>query len=386
MRNIPFGKPIIGKEEKDAIARVLEGTTFVHGPLAHEFEHDFAAYTKAPYAVSVSSCTAGLHLAYFYLGLKAGDEVIVPAQTHVATAHAVEFCGAKPVFVDAERNTGNIDIDQIEAAITPRTKAISIVHFLGMPVDMDKINAIAKKHNLFVVEDCALAIGTYYNGIHAGLHGDLGCYSFYPVKHMTTTEGGMVITKHEQIATKLQRQKAFGVDRTVGERKVPGIYDVTMLGYNYRLNEVQAAMGIEQIKRLDSFLTTRKQNFDALYTGLKEIDEITLLQSSNGQFQSSYYCLSLVLNTEVADKRFEIVKQLNEMGIGTSVYYPKPVPHLQYYKEKYGFTENSYPNASWISYNSIALSVAPHLNLEDMQYMVNEVKNAIVKVKKLVYA
>ena len=219
IRNLPFGMPIIGEEEKQAVIEVLNSPILVHGPKAHDFERDFAAFTKAPFAVSVSSCTAALHLAYFYLGLGPGDEVIVPAQTHVATVHSVELVGATSVFVDAEKETGNIDIAQIEEKITPRTKALSIVHFLGMPVNMDKIMAIAKKHKLFVVEDCALAMGTYFKGIHAGLHGDVGCFSFYPVKHMTTAEGGMLITGHEQVAQKITRQKAFGVDRHVGERK-----------------------------------------------------------------------------------------------------------------------------------------------------------------------
>lgn len=386
MRNIPFGKPIIGNEEKEAVSRVLDGTTLVHGPIAKEFEQVFANYTKAPYAISVSSCTAGLHLAYFYFGIKPGDEIIVPAQTHVATAHAVEFCGATPVFVDAERNSGNIDIDKIEMKITSRTKAISLVHFLGMPVDMDKINTIAKKYNLLVVEDCALAIGTYYNGIHAGLHGDLGCYSFYPVKHMTTAEGGMIITQNEKIAAKIHRLKAFGVDRTTDERKVPGVYDVTMLGYNYRMNEIQAAIGIAQVKRLDYFLAKRKENYEVLYDKLKEMSEITLLKSSHGKFQSSYYCMTIILNDDCANKRFEIVNLLNEKGIGTSVYYPKPVPHMKYYKEKYGYPEESFPVASWISYNSIALPVGPHLSTDDMDYIAEGVKNSLLKVKKQIYA
>ncbi|HYF04219.1 MAG TPA: aminotransferase class I/II-fold pyridoxal phosphate-dependent enzyme, partial [Patescibacteria group bacterium] len=209
-RNVPFGRPLLGKEEKQAVADVLEGDILVHGPKAKEFENAFAAYTRAPHAVSVSSCTAALHLSYFYLGLGKGDEVIVPAQTHNATAHSVELTGAKPVFVDAEIRTGNIDIEQIEAAITERTRAISIVHYLGLPVDMPHIMEIAKKHNLFVVEDCALAIGAQLDGIHAGLFGDVGCFSFYPVKHMTTAEGGMLITKDEKIALKIARQKAFG--------------------------------------------------------------------------------------------------------------------------------------------------------------------------------
>ena len=377
MKTIPFGRPMIGEEEKSAVMEVLNDPILVHGPRSKEFENSFAAYTKAPHAVSVSSCTAALHLSYFYLKLKAGDEVIVPAQTHNATAHAVEFCGAKPVFVDAEIKTGNIDIDQIEPLITERTKAISIVHFLGMPVNMDRINEIAKKYGLFVVEDDALAIGTYYKGVHAGLLGDAGCFSFYPIKHMTTAEGGMLITRNEEIATGITRQRAFGVDRTQGERKIPGIYDVTMLGYNYRMNEIQAALGIEQVKRMNEFLKQRKLNYERLYDGLKEIDEIFLFQSSHGDYQSSYYCLSMLLNESLVKKRFEIVDYLKGHGVGTSVYYPHPVPHLTYYKEKYDYGEETYPVAAMISNGSIALPVGPHLNIEDMDYITETIKKAI---------
>ncbi len=381
MKTIPFGRPMIGEEEKSAVMEVLNDPILVHGPRSKEFENSFAAYTKAPHAVSVSSCTAALHLSYFYLKLKAGDEVIVPAQTHNATAHAVEFCGAKPVFVDAEIKTGNIDIDQIEPLITERTKAISIVHFLGMPVNMDRINEIAKKYGLFVVEDDALAIGTYYKGVHAGLLGDAGCFSFYPIKHMTTAEGGMLITRNEEIATGITRQRAFGVDRTQGERKIPGIYDVTMLGYNYRMNEIQAALGIEQVKRMNEFLKQRKLNYERLYDGLKEIDEIFLFQSSHGDYQSSYYCLSMLLNESLVKKRFEIVDYLKGHGVGTSVYYPHPVPHLTYYKEKYGYGEETYPVAAMISNGSIALPVGPHLNIEDMDYIIASISKAINEVK-----
>ena len=381
MKTIPFGRPMIGEEEKSAVMEVLNDPILVHGPRSKEFENSFAAYTKAPHAVSVSSCTAALHLSYFYLKLKAGDEVIVPAQTHNATAHAVEFCGAKPVFVDAEIKTGNIDIDQIEPLITERTKAISIVHFLGMPVNMDRINEIAKKYGLFVVEDDALAIGTYYKGVHAGLLGDVGCFSFYPIKHMTTAEGGMLITQNDKIAANISKQKAFGVDRTQGERKIPGIYDVTMLGYNYRMNEIQAALGIEQVKRMNEFLKQRKLNYERLYDGLKEIDEIFLFQSSHGDYQSSYYCLSMLLNESLVKKRFEIVDYLKGHGVGTSVYYPHPVPHLTYYKEKYGYGEETYPVAAMISNGSIALPVGPHLNIEDMDYIIASISKAIKEVK-----
>jgi perosamine synthetase len=381
MREIHFGRPTIGDAERAAVMEVLNGPILVHGPRAVAFEQAFAAWTGAPHAVSVSSCTAALHLVYFYLGLGKGDEVIVPAQTHAATAHAVELTGATPVFVDAERRTGNIDIDQIEAALTPRTRAISLVHYLGLPVDMDRVNAIARKRDLFVVEDCALSLGSRYRGVHTGLLGDVGCFSFYPVKHITTAEGGMITTTRPEVAAKISRQKAFGVDRQHGDRKVPGVYDVTMLGFNYRMNEIEAAIGIEQMKRLDNILAVRERNYRALHRALKEIDEIALLETSSADFQSSYYCLSILLNTRLAGLRFELVSKLNAAGVGTSVYYPKAVPDLTYYREKYAFKPGGFPNASWISDASIALPVGPHLNEDDMAYIAATVRAAISELK-----
>jgi perosamine synthetase len=378
-RNIPFGKPMIGDAERAAVTEVLLGTQLVHGPRAKQFEADFAAYVGGGHATSVGSCTAGLHLAYFYLGTGPGDQVIVPAQTHVATAHAVEFTGATPVFVDVDPNTGNIAIDQIEAAITPRTRAISVVHYLGLPVDMDRINAIAKRHKLFVVEDCALAIGSKFKGVHAGLLGDIGCFSFYPVKHITTGEGGMVTARSEAVIRRIERQKAFGVDRTVAERKVPGVYDVTMLGYNYRMNEMAAALGIEQMKRVSGFLARRAENAAVLRAGLKDIAEITLLDGGGGDFGHSQYCIAAVLDDRTARRRQEIIAAINAAGVGTSVYYPVAVPHMTYYKAKYGAREGAFPHASRISNQSIALSVGPHLDGDDMRYTVDAVKNAIGK-------
>lgn len=382
MRTIPFGKPIIGDEERNAVARVLGGTILTHGPLVREFEELFARYTGAEHAIAVSSCMAALHLASLSLGLGLGDEVIVSAETHVATAHAVELVGAKPVFIDSEKSTGNIDLDQIETHINERTRAISIVHYLGMPVDMPRLMNIARKHDLFVIEDCAIALGTYLNGIHAGLFGDVGCFSFYPVKHITTTEGGMVITNNSDIASKISRQRAFGIDRNIiNERPVPGVYDVIDLGLNYRLNELGAALGIEQMKRADGFLKKRKDNHAALTDGLKTIDEIELLQSSHDGYQSSYFCQTMLLKEPLHAKRFEIVNYLKEHGVGTSIYYPIPLPHLTYYKNKYGYNDADFPVAARISGSSIALPVGPHVSGEDIDYMVSTIKNAIAEVK-----
>ncbi len=381
VRTIPFAKPILGETEKQAVAEVLSGNILVHGPKIKQFESAFANWVKADGAVGVSSCTAALHLSYFYLGVGRGDEVIVPAMTHVATAHAVELVGAKPIFVDAEPRTGNIDIEQIEDKITPNTKAISLVHYLGMPVDMHRICEIAERHNLFVVEDCALAVGTYFDGIHAGLHGDVGCFSFYPVKHMTTAEGGMVISKHADVLQKVERQRAFGVDRTHGERSIPGDYDVNMLGFNYRMNEIQAVIGIGQIQRLKNFLAKRKENYKILTSGLSEISEIDMLESSHDKYESSYYCHCIVLKGPLASQRAAVINRLKAKGLGTSIYYPKAVPLLLYYKNKYGFSDGSYPEAERISNNSIALPVGPHLCEEDMLYIVQIIKEVIQEVK-----
>ncbi|WP_416897444.1 MAG: DegT/DnrJ/EryC1/StrS family aminotransferase [Minwuia sp.] len=374
---IHFGRPILGDEERQAVLEVLDSPQLVHGPRAELFEADFAEWCGGGEAITVSSCTAGLHLGYFQMKLGAGGEVIVPAQTHTATAHAVEYCGAKPVFVDAEPETGNIDIDRIEHAITDRTRAISVVHYLGMPVDMDRVMAIAAKYGLPVIEDAALAVGSYVNGVHAGLIGDLGCFSFYPVKHMTTAEGGMLLTRDSEIAARVRRQKAFGLDRTVVERKEPGIYDVTQLGFNYRMNELQAAIGIQQLKRIPDFLAARHRNYWRLEAGLKEIDEIDLFQSNHAHLESSHYCLSVILKGRAEGRRSEIVQGLKDRGIGSSVYYPGPVPMLTYYREKYDLNPADYPVASRISNQSIALPVGPHLDEADMDRIASSLKGAI---------
>ena len=379
LRKFPFGKPLIGEEERQAVMNVLMGPQLVHGPVAKQFEADFSRYVGGGHATSVGSCTAGLHLSYFYLGIGPGDEVIVPAQTHVATAHAVEFTGASCVFVDADAKSGNIALDEIEDKITSRTRAISVVHYLGLPVDMDRVNDIALRHKLFVVEDCALAIGSRFKGVHAGLLGDVGCFSFYPVKHMTTGEGGMVTARDERIIRRMERQKAFGVDRTVAERSVPGVYDVTMLGYNYRMNEMAAAIGVEQLKKVDGFLAARTRNARVLREGLEEISEIFVLDAGGGDFLHSNYCVAAILNDETAAYRTEIIASLNGAGIGTSIYYPQAVPDMTYYRTKYATRQGQFSNASRISNHSIALTVGPHVDEEDMSYTVTAFKEAVRK-------
>jgi dTDP-4-amino-4,6-dideoxygalactose transaminase len=366
MNKIPFGMPMIGEEERNAVLDVLAGPILVHGPRATKFEAEFASFVGAPHAVSVSSCTAGMHLVWFSRGLGVGDEVIMPAMTHVATAHAVALTGATPVFVDAESATGNIDIASIEAAITPRTRGIVVVHYLGMPVDMRRVMEIASRHKLFVMEDCALSIGATVDGVHTGLHGDCGVFSFYPVKHMTTAEGGMIILKNTELAAKLRLTKAFGVDRSHGERAVPGVYDVVELGFNYRMSEIHAAIGIEQVKKLPGFIATRSNNYLRLKEKLAGIKALDMLASTTERLLSSYYCMSVVLPQDLAARRPQILTGMAARGVGASVYYPQPVPRMTYYARRFGWTDGSFPNAEKIADNSIALSVGPHLGGSDM--------------------
>ncbi len=377
-RQIPFAAPTIGDEERRAVLDVLSGPILTHGPRVKEFEAAFARFTGAPHAIAVNSCTAALHLAYIARGIGPGDEVIVPAQTHVATAHAVELCGAKPVFVDSEPRTGNLDIDQVEARITERTKAVSPVHYLGLSVDMDRLMAVARRHGLFVVEDCALALGTYHNGVHAGLHGDVGCFSFYPVKHITTAEGGMLVTRDPKIAAIAATQRAFGIDKNiVSERHVPGAYDVVRLGLNYRLNEIGAAMGLVQLERLPGFLARRRENAQTLAAMLKTVPEVEVIQADCDWRDSSCYCLVAILVPALSGRRLSIVERLKQRGVETSVYYPRPIPALTYYQHRYGGREQDFPVAARISADSIALPVGPHVTSEDVRYIVAALKETL---------
>lgn len=377
MKNIPFARPNISKKEINEVSKTLRSPILVHGPKIIKFEEEFKKFTKAPYAISVSSCTAGMHLVYFTLGLGAGDEVLLPSQSHVATAHAIELTGAKPIFVDVDEKTGNIDVNKLEKKINKKTKAIAVVHFLGIPVDMHKIISIAKKYKLFVLEDCALSLGGKIKNQHTGLLGDAGVFSFYPVKHITTAEGGMIILKNKKFAQKLKLNKAFGVNRNHSERKKNLTYDVVSLGFNYRMNELSATMGIEQLKKLPNFLKIRKENFLNFEKKLESLKNIRVIKNLIKYNESSNYCLSIVLLNNLRNKRDHIINKLKENGIGTSIYYPRAIPEMKYYKMKYNLDRNIFKNASKISKYSISFPIGPHIKNKDISYIIKKLKEII---------
>jgi perosamine synthetase len=363
-RTIPFGRPWINDDDRRAVADVLDGPILAHGPHSASFEEEFGRFVgDGAHCVSVSSCAAALHLAYAYFGLGPGDEAIVPAETHAATANTAEWVGATSVFVDCDPSTGNVTADAIRAAITPRTKAITVVHFVGIPCDMPAIAALAAEHGIALIEDCALAVGARIDGKHVGLFGDVGCFSFYPVKHITTAEGGMFISRHEEVAGRVARLRAHGVDRSHSERSVPGMYDVPSIGLNYRLSEIQAALGRSQLARIDEILERRRANFAELQRALAGAPNPRILVGPG----NSHYCASLVLEGELAVRRDDVLRLIGEHGVGASVYYPQPVPRMTYYREKYGYDAARYPGAETISDCAIALPVGPHLERGDVE-------------------
>jgi len=377
MNKIPFGKPFIGNEEKKLILEVLDSGTLVHGSKSKEFEKAFQKYTGAKDAITVSSCTAGMHLFYFSIGIGKGDEVIIPAQTHVATAHAIELAGAKPVFVDSQYPTGNIDVSLIEKKITKKTKAITVVHYLGNPVDMSAVMKLSKKYKLYLFEDCALALGATIKGKHVGTFGDAGFFSFYPVKHITTAEGGMIILNNIKHSKLLRKKKAFGYNKSLDQRIYPGVYDVDELGFNYRMSELHSSLGIIQLKRLKNFLKKRSFNFKYLENNLKELRNIKIIPNLQGEIHGSYYCFSFLLSKKIVSRRFQIINFLKNKNIGSSIYYPHPVPRLRYYKNKYKINKLNYAIASEFSDRIICLPVGPHLSKKNLNWIVKNIKKIV---------
>ena len=377
-KTIKFASPLIDSKEKKEVLKILNSGIYSQGVKCKKFEQNFKRLTKAKYATTVNSCTSGMHLFYFSIGLKKGDEVIVPAQTHVATAHAVELTGAKPVFVDSNLADGNIDIRKVEKKINKKTKAICIVHFLGFPVEMDKLKKLAKKNKIFLLEDCALSLGAIYKKIHTGLWGDAGVFSFYPTKQITSGEGGMIITNNKKIYEKIRIKKSLGVGRSFLERKIPGIYDTIDVGFNYRMSEIHAAIGVEQLKKLPYFLRLRKKNFFYLKNKIEKIKNLKILFSKNKNSINAYYCMNILLLDKKLKERNLIITNLEKKNIGVSVNYPQPVPRMKYYKKKYGYKKNQFKNAEFISDKSISLPLGPHLNKKDLDHIANSLKEILI--------
>lgn len=371
-----------GTEEKSALDEVMNSGIFVHGKKTNAFEANFCSHFGYDHAVSVANCTAGLHLAHHSLtkamdpATKKQHNVLCPAMTHVATAHAIELAGLTPLFVDCLAEDGNIDVQLMESKITDKTVGIAAMHFNGVPCDIVKIMEIALKHDLYVVEDCAISLGAKVDGKPVGTFGNAGAFSFHPVKQMTTGEGGMIVTNDESFKSDLVLERAFGVNRIFSDRKTAGLYDVTKLGFNYRLAELPAAIGVEQLKKVDGFNERRKANFITLKEAFSKISGIKV-RGGNITPDRTYYCLIAELENSDSDMRNELISKLKENEIQTSIYYPHPLPRLKYYSEAYTLNPEEFPNALTFSDKCIAFPVAPHLSRGDMILIADTLKGLL---------
>lgn len=320
---IPIAKPLIGEEEKKAVLQVLESGNLAQGSKVKQFEESFASYVGAEHAVATSSGTAALHLALLAAGIGKGDEVITSPFSFVASANAILYCGAKPVFADIDPKTFNIDAEKIKEKITRRAKAVLAVHLYGQACEMDAISEICEDHRLKFVEDACQAHGAEYKGRKAGSFGDCAAFSFYPTKNMTTGEGGMITTNDVKIEEKARLLREHG-------SKVRYYHEV--LGYNYRMTEIAAAIGTEQLKKLDAMNEKRIRNAELLASGVKKNAGLEAPYVSPGA-KHVFHQYTIRVKKEYGISRDELAERLSKKGVGTGIYYPLPIHKQKLYKK-----------------------------------------------------
>jgi perosamine synthetase len=316
---IPIARPLLGPEEEEAAAAAIRSGWITQGPRVAEFERAVADYCGAAHAVAVSNCTTALHLALVTAGVRPGDEVICPSMSFIATCNSIRHAGATPVFAEVNPRTYNLDPAAAEAAITPRTKAILVVHQIGMPAELDRFQELAARRGLAIVEDAACAIGSRYKGQPIGSHSDLVCFSFHPRKVITTGEGGMITTGRADYADRLRllRQHGMSVSDVVrhASRQVV-IEQYACLGYNYRMTDIQAAIGIEQLKRLPEIVARRRQ-LAAAYTKALRHHPWLEPPSVPGDAEPNYQSYAVRLRDAAPIARDELMQRLLEKGIAT---------------------------------------------------------------------
>jgi len=358
---INISEPCFDELEEKAILEVLRSGHVASGPKVAEFEAKFALYLGVKFSSALSSGTAALHLACLALGVGEGDEVITTPFSFIASSNAAVYCGAKPVFVDIEEKSFNLDPDLIEGVITPRTKAILVVHLYGRPADMKKILGIAKKHNLKVIEDACQAHGASIDGKKVGTWGDVGCFSFYATKNMTTVEGGMVVSDDKELIEKINSLRNHG-------SRVRYVHED--LGFNFRLTDLNAAIGLVQLKKLDDFNQKRRQNATYLNKQLRGLENISLPTLSEGMVVHQY---SVILD-ETLDRE-KVRESMLEAGVGTGVFYPIPIHKQKRYLE-------SNPGLSLkvserMSKKVLSLPIHPKLSTKDLDQVASVLKRSL---------
>jgi dTDP-4-amino-4,6-dideoxygalactose transaminase len=373
---IEFYKHNVDQQDIDNVVKVLNSLFLTHGKVVEDFENRFSQYLECKYTIGVNSCTAALHLALLAHGISAGDEVITTPMTFIASANAILHAEATPVFVDVEPDTGNLDANLIEKAITPRTKAILPVHLYGQMCDMKKIKDIADRHGLVIIEDAAHCIEGIRDGIRPGMLGDAACFSYYATKNITSGEGGAVSTNNERIAEIIGKLRLHGMSKGASERysKRYEHWDMEMLGWKYNMNNIQAAMLLGQLESIEKNWQRREEICRRYEAAFRRNPAITCLQVLPNS-KSARHLFTILVDTK---KRDLILRRMQEKEIGVAINF-RAIHLLAYYRHKYGFTRGMFPAAEKIGDSTITLPLYPKLREEEIDYVIKSVNEITAK-------
>ncbi len=379
---IPFGKPYIGREEIKFITNVIKSKWIGSGPITETFENNFKKYKKSKYALSVNSCTAALHLSLIYCGIKYNDEVITTPMTFASTINSIILSGAKPVLADIDPKSFNINPKEIEKKITKKTKALLIVHLAGLPCDMKSILKIVKKYKLKLIEDCAHAIESKYYNQHVGNFGDTGCFSFYTTKNLTTGEGGMIVCNKNEIYKKIRVARLHGLSKDAWKRYLPESvktptkfehYDVTEIGLKYNMIDINAAMGVVQLGKIEKSWKKRKKIFEIYKKKLLKLPIKTQV-FTNKNIRHAYHLFLLVIDKNKTKKnRDDLILFLKKCNIGCGVNY-RSVTDMSIFKKKLGWTNKTCENSKYLGDNTLSLPLYPDLTIKDVNYICEKIQ------------
>ncbi len=376
---LPFHRADVGEEEIAGVVDVLRSGWLTTGPKVKEFEGEFAAMVGAQHAVAVNSCTAALHLALEAIGLREGDEVLVPTMTFAATAEVVTYFKARPVLIDCVQDTLNLDTDRIEAAITPKTKAIIPAHFAGHPCNMRQLQSIARAHGLHVIEDAAHAFPARYQGKMVGSIADFTCFSFYATKNITTGEGGMVTTNNAEWAARMRMMSLHGLSRDAWNRysaEGSWYYEILSPGFKYNLTDIAAALGLAQLKKCEQFWKARERYATLYHEGFRDLPEVICPQAaSDVQHAWHLYVIQLDLD-RLRVTRNEFVRLLQQAGIGCSVHF---IPlHLHpYYRDMWGYQSNDLPVSNMVFQRILSLPLYSKMTEDDINRVIDIVHTLV---------
>lgn len=381
---LPYCRPYSDQKEIDAVVDVLKSGWWTRGAVTAEFEKRFAEYVGAKYALALSSCTAATHLALYCYDIGPGDEVITTPMTFCSTANVIVEVGATPVFADIDYRTGLIDPDSVESKITPRTKAILPVHYAGQSCDMDRLEQIAKKHGLVIIEDAAHALSTEYKGQKIGSSGNATCYSFYATKNISTAEGGMLTSNDADFIDRARVMSLHGMSRNAWNRYGKGgtwKYDVIACGFKYNSTDIASALGLAQMDKLDEMQQIRER-YDTMYRELlADLPAVQPIELCDYGKSSYHLCVVRVDESKLTIDRDRFIELLGEYNIGTSVHFI-PLPVHPYYVEKFGENIDNYPQCKRFYNSIISLPMYPSMSPEDVEYVAAAVREIATKYAK----